>query len=107
VLCAGDRLTEGGHGFKFELRPGTTGFVVRYDGVVHGYTNTCPHAFTELDWQEAVFFDSAGLYLVCATHGALFAPDTGHCVAGPCRGQRLAKLNVSEADGNVLLLPLD
>lgn len=103
LLCESADLVDGGRGVKFPLRPGTTGFVVRFEGVVHGYVNTCPHAYTELDWQEADFFDAESMYLVCATHGALFAPETGYCIAGPCRGQRLAKLCVREQDGQVVL----
>lgn len=28
----------------------------------------------------------------CATHGALFEIETGHCIAGPCLGQNLQKI---------------
>jgi nitrite reductase/ring-hydroxylating ferredoxin subunit len=103
TLCQSNDLVEGGRGVKFPLRQHTTGFVVRYDGEVHGYVNTCPHAYTELDWQDSDFFDESGLYLVCATHGAMFAPSSGICVLGPCRGQALPKLTVREVDGVVVL----
>jgi len=43
-------------------------------------------AAPELDWQPGEFFDIAGVYLVCSTHGAIFEPNSGLCVAGPCRG---------------------
>ena len=59
----------------------------------------------ELDWQEGRFFDASGLYLMCATHGAVYAPDSGECVGGPCRGASLAKLRVEERDGQVYWLP--
>jgi len=41
--------------------------------------------------------------LVCSTHGALFEPGTGYCVAGPCRGASLERLDVRERDGRVVL----
>jgi nitrite reductase/ring-hydroxylating ferredoxin subunit len=52
---------------------------------------------------EGEFFESSGLYLICTTHGATYEPDTGHCIAGPCKGQRLKALEVVETDGNVYL----
>jgi nitrite reductase/ring-hydroxylating ferredoxin subunit len=73
-------------------------FFVRYDGVAYGYLNRCAHVPMELDWNEGQFFESSGLYLMCATHGAIYAPDTGKCVGGPCRGGRLRPVHVDERD---------
>jgi len=115
LICASAALADGGAGVRFELAaaPGTggaqrpafepTGFVVRFCGLVHGYVNRCPHAGTEIDWQPGEFFEEAQLYLVCSTHGALFEPSTGYCVAGPCRGASLSRLPVREDDGQVYL----
>jgi len=50
------------------------------------------------------FFDHSELYLICATHGATYEPDTGHCVLGPCRGKSLVPLPVAERGGAVLLI---
>ncbi|MBV8272980.1 MAG: Rieske 2Fe-2S domain-containing protein [Cupriavidus sp.] len=107
-LCEADALVEGGAGVRFSVRFGSReigAFVVRYEGAAHGYLNQCAHVPMELDWQEGQFFDSAGLYLMCATHGATYAPDTGLCVGGPCRGAALAKLRIEERDGAVFWLP--
>ena len=57
----------------------------------------------ELDWMEGEFFDDSGLYLICSTHGATYAPESGFCVAGPCRGQSLQELAVEERNGNIYL----
>jgi nitrite reductase/ring-hydroxylating ferredoxin subunit len=103
LICPADQLQEGGVGVRFELRPGVPAFAIRFDGTAHAYINSCPHAFTELDWQPGVFFDAAGLHLVCATHGAVFAPETGYCVGGPCRGAALVKLPVREQNGELWL----
>ncbi|MGH7419996.1 MAG: hypothetical protein ACREI4_00090 [Candidatus Rokuibacteriota bacterium] len=35
------------------------------------------------------------LVMICATHGAVFAPDTGLWVEGPCPGARLERLAVT------------
>jgi len=79
-------------------------FVVRYRGRVHGYLNRCGHMPVELDWQHGRFFDGAGLYLICATHGALYDPADGQCVGGRCNGRGLVALEVSEHGGSVYLL---
>jgi nitrite reductase/ring-hydroxylating ferredoxin subunit len=106
-ICASGDLPEAGTGVRFALGPGDPeqkGFAVRFLGEVRGYVNRCPHLGTELDWQPGEFFEAGGLYLVCSTHGALFEPRTGFCVAGPCRGASLEPLDVRENDGQVLLL---
>jgi nitrite reductase/ring-hydroxylating ferredoxin subunit len=108
VICASGALADGGPGVRFELDPAvhftTAAFAVRHCGTVRAFANRCPHAGTELDWNPGEFFDETGLYLMCATHGALFEPGNGYCVAGPCRGASLEPLEVVERDGQVILL---
>ncbi len=107
-LCAAADLEEGGLGVRFSVtldQREIGAFVVRFDGAAHGYLNQCAHVPMELDWQEGRFFDASGLYLMCATHGAVYAPDSGECVGGPCRGASLAKLRIEERDGHVYWLP--
>ncbi len=91
-VCAADELVDGGPGVRRAARyldGDAVVFFVRYDGQVHGYLNRCAHVPMELDWVEGQFFDSSGLYLMCATHGAIYAPESGRCVGGPCRGRLL------------------
>lgn len=87
-----------------ELGERETGFVVRYNGNVHGYVNQCAHVPVELDWQEGDFFDLSRHYLICSTHGAHYEPASGYCVMGPCKGRSLHKLKVIERDGNIYLI---
>jgi len=100
-VCASEDLLERGPGMRRDAcvagKPATV-FFVRYVGAAYGYVNRCAHVPMELDWVEGQFFESAGLYLMCATHGAIYAPDTGRCVGGPCRGARLRALRVEEQD---------
>ncbi|MBA2690164.1 MAG: Rieske 2Fe-2S domain-containing protein [Burkholderiales bacterium] len=99
-------LEEGGEGCRFKIDLGGKahpGFAIRFDGQVHAFLNRCPHLGTELDWQAGQFFDDSGLYLICATHGAIFMPSTGYCVSGPCKGQRLVRLPVLERDRSIFL----
>lgn len=109
LICASEALADGGTGVRFTLRvdPRTgfehTGFAVRFRGKACAYVNRCPHQGTELDWQQGEFFETTGLYLVCSTHGALFAPNSGFCIAGPCRGACLEPLELQEQEGQVFL----
>lgn len=104
LICASGDLAEGGKGVRFPVIAGAhdaTGFVIRYDSVAHGYLNRCAHVPIELDWAPGEFFESSGLYIMCATHGAIYTPDTGYCSGGPCRGSRLRKINIVEKEGQI------
>ncbi|HEX8010816.1 MAG TPA: Rieske 2Fe-2S domain-containing protein [Casimicrobiaceae bacterium] len=104
LICRSDALLDGGAGVRFEIRrAGVTlpAFAIRFRGAVHAYLNECRHQATELDWNPGEFFDAGRLYLICATHGALYQPDTGWCVDGPCRGARLGAVTVFERDGGI------
>lgn len=106
LICAAGQVADGGPGVRFdlpELGGRVTGFVVRYNGAPYAYVNRCAHVPVELDWQEGDFFDTSGHYLICATHGAHYEPESGHCVMGPCAGDALQPLAVVERDGNIYL----
>nr|WP_245570646.1 Rieske (2Fe-2S) protein [Arenimonas composti] len=69
--------------------------VVRRDGDrVRAWLNICPHAGRRLDWAPGRFLVDKG-QLVCAAHGASFEMENGLCVAGPCRGQSLVRVDVA------------
>jgi nitrite reductase/ring-hydroxylating ferredoxin subunit len=78
-------------------------FVVNHEGAVHAYVNRCPHVGAPLDLWPNEFLDEEGRTLVCATHGALFEPDTGRCIGGPCMGDALTRLPVRR-EGEVLVV---
>jgi nitrite reductase/ring-hydroxylating ferredoxin subunit len=79
------------------------GFVVNFDGRYHAYVNRCSHAGTPLDWWPNEFFSDDGRLLICATHGALFEPDSGRCAGGPCGGSALWPLAVRVEDDQVIV----
>lgn len=74
-------------------------FAVRHRGRLHAYLNRCRHQSLPLDFGDARFFDEACDALVCTHHGARYRPETGECVAGPCRGARLTPLALEVRDG--------
>lgn len=104
TVCAlEDLLATGARGFAigegdWPLR----GFVLRdASGGVHAYVDQCPHAGHALALKEHAFLTPDGAYIKCSSHGALFERDTGLCVAGPCAGRRLQRLEVS-LDGDLV-----
>ena len=114
-ICASDEVRECAKGVRFPVQLSfasraerhSTGFVVRYHGKVYAYLNRCAHVASELDWQPGEFFDHSGLYLMCATHGAVYEPETGRCAGGPCRGAYLRPIPTLEQGGSIFWQPDD
>lgn len=89
-LCRLEELAEGSaRGFDIEGMPV---FAVRKFGEVFVYLNSCPHIGVPLEWLPDQFLNSERELIQCATHGALFAIESGLCVAGPCVGEALEPL---------------
>lgn len=102
-LCQANEVVEQGAARPFDVMfagQRCRAFAIRYQGQVHAYLNRCTHVPMELDWQPNQIFDNTGSWLLCATHGAHFQPDTGACAGGPCRGA-LVKIALSERDSRV------
>lgn len=85
------------------LGESATGFVVRFHDKPYAYINQCAHVPVELDWNEGDFFTVQKDYLICATHGAHYQPDTGFCVMGPCKGKSLKPIEVIEQNQQVII----
>jgi nitrite reductase/ring-hydroxylating ferredoxin subunit len=77
--------------------------IVNSDGKAHAYINCCPHQFIPLETFPNHFLTEDKRHLVCSGHGALFELSTGFCARGPCAGQALDRLKISEKDGAVYL----
>jgi nitrite reductase/ring-hydroxylating ferredoxin subunit len=114
AICSSDTLTEGGSGVRFTVpaKVGADGtapkdqaaFLIRFHGQARAFLNRCGHVPIELDWEHGNFFDFSGQYLVCATHGALYAPESGRCVSGRCAGRGLVAVPLLEQDGMIYWL---
>jgi nitrite reductase/ring-hydroxylating ferredoxin subunit len=78
-------------------------FLINYHGSFHAYVNRCRHMTTPLDFVRYQFFTEDGRHLICLTHGALYDPESGLCVDGPCKGQSLYPLPV-RVDGDEVLV---
>lgn len=78
-------------------------FLYRRGDSVVAYVNSCPHVGTPLDWVPDRFLAPDGRHFLCATHGALFRPEDGYCVAGPCAGRSLEPVPVRLEGGRVVV----
>lgn len=78
-------------------------FLINHRGEFHAYINRCRHMTTPLDFVRYQFFTEDGKHLVCMTHGALYEPDSGLCLEGPCKGLSLYRLPVKVDEDEVLV----
>jgi nitrite reductase/ring-hydroxylating ferredoxin subunit len=104
-LCGADELKEG-HSLGFDQVPGQPAFfILRHQGRAYGYRDACPHyGDTPLAWRKDAYLNADGSRIVCAAHGAEFAPDTGVCLLGPCLGEKLIPVALDQdADGGLRL----
>lgn len=88
-LCCASALVERGAAVPFDVvYAGQTcrAFAIRFNEHPYAYLNRCTHVAMELDWQPNQIFDASGQWLLCASHGAAYSPDSGACAGGPCRG---------------------
>jgi nitrite reductase/ring-hydroxylating ferredoxin subunit len=77
------------------------GFVVRQGEQIFAYQNFCMHVGHQLNWMPDGFLTKDRKAIMCSSHGALYEIDTGLCVAGPCIGKELNKVDVEVRDGVV------
>jgi nitrite reductase/ring-hydroxylating ferredoxin subunit len=102
-LCNSSDLVDSGLAVPFDVIYGgqtCRAFAIRFKGKVHAYLNRCSHVAMEMDYQPNRFFDASGQFLMCATHGAMYRPDSGACAGGPCNGGLIA-ITLSEQGGVV------
>lgn len=76
-------------------------FVVNFHGELHAFVNECRHVAMTLDWVDNQFFTEDGQFLLCPTHGALYRPDSGECVAGPPCGKSLHPVGLRDDGSHV------
>jgi nitrite reductase/ring-hydroxylating ferredoxin subunit len=82
------------------------GFLVgRIDDTWCAYANVCRHRALPLDLGASSPMSDDGRYLLCHQHGALYRPVDGKCVSGPCAGESLTPVTVTEDENGGLVLP--
>ena len=107
TLCALADLPDPG-ARNFVLQIGARyfhGFVVRRGEAVTGFVDICPHMGLPLAQKLDDYLSPDGALIACDWHGALFRPQDGMCVGGPCQGQALTPWPVRVAAGLVKTAP--
>jgi nitrite reductase/ring-hydroxylating ferredoxin subunit len=105
AICSVQELADPGT-LEFSVGDGDWplhGVVVKFEGRIHAYVNSCPHLGVPLNYRPNEFFAPYEPLLQCSVHGALFVPHTGKCVAGPCTGRYLQQLAIETIDGYLYL----
>lgn len=77
------------------------GFIVRRGETVTGFVDRCPHMGLPLAQKLDDYLSPDGSLIACSWHGALFRPEDGHCVGGPCAGAALTPWPVTIVGGIV------
>ena len=104
IVCSADELDDKGCR-EFSIGDGDwplRGFVVREGGDVFAYQNICMHVGHPLNWKPDSFLTKDGSRIMCASHGALYDIASGECVAGPCPGKFLKKVEIEIRDGIIV-----
>lgn len=96
-VCTEAELAEGR--FREFMLADQPCFVFRRRNRLFAYRNLCPHLGITLNWLPGQFMDSDHCFIHCANHGALFTPEAGDCIAGPCQGERLTPVAVRAHNG--------
>ncbi len=99
-----DQIADGkARNYVLQMRAGRFhGFVVRRGQAVFGYVDRCPHMGLPLAQQLDRYLTPDGSLIACSWHAALFEPETGACVGGPCGGSRLTPWPVTVRDGRIV-----
>lgn len=74
--------------------------VGRSGGALRAYLNVCAHQAVPLDVGADSPMSDDGYHLLCHQHGAIYRPNDGFCVSGPCKGDKLVAVAIESADGD-------
>lgn len=104
-LCADEELVEGRYReFRIDHDDEPLWLVAtRRKGQPRAWINLCPHQARPLNFAPDRFLTDDDNRLVCAHHGAVFDPDSGACVAGPCLNAELRALAVRQREDGVFV----
>ncbi|WP_431357218.1 Rieske (2Fe-2S) protein [Pseudomonas jessenii] len=106
VCHINDILPGTSQGFRYSPFGHDDIFLVNQGGIIYGYRNSCPHwPGSTLPLKKGQYLDEYAKHIVCRGHGALFEIETGICISGPCRGERLTALSIEvDEHGNVFVV---
>ncbi len=91
-------------GFQVKIRGKIHyGLVVRKQEKFYAYRNECRHLSITLDLNDEQFFNAEGTHLQCQMHGATYEIENGECIAGPCVGSRLERLEIQIEENRLVV----
>lgn len=104
-LCRTEELAEGHYREFIVEHDAQSIFLVatRHQGQAKAWLNICPHQGRALNWAPDRFITDDAGRLVCAAHGAVFEPEHGVCVSGPCENASLRGVELVERDDAILI----
>jgi nitrite reductase/ring-hydroxylating ferredoxin subunit len=76
--------------------------VVNHGGTLYAYVNRCLHVPMTMDWIDNQFMTEDKQFILCATHGACYLPNTGECVTGPPFGKFLIRVPLTISGEDVI-----
>lgn len=102
-LCPSDQVAEGQYREIEIQHQGEPLWLIltRREGQTRAWHNVCPHQGRPLNFAPDRFLTDKHNQLVCCHHGAVFEPDGGICVSGPCERAELKGVEVSESEGQI------
>ncbi|MDO6452818.1 Rieske 2Fe-2S domain-containing protein [Neptunomonas phycophila] len=109
-LCHIDDIAEGeAKGFLVNDDGNDTFFIVKSEGKLFGWFNSCPHIDgAPMAWRKDAYLNAKRSHIACHAHGALFEPKTGLCIQGPCVGKTLESVTIKvNLDGHAWVLLSD
>jgi nitrite reductase/ring-hydroxylating ferredoxin subunit len=78
-------------------------FIHNANGTFKAYRNACPHYDVPLNHTPGEVFTSDRQHFLCMTHYAKFETTHGRCVEGPCEGEFLEHIPLTQ-EGNLLFV---
>lgn len=105
-LCPSQTITEGEFIELDTVVDGKRRFLVatRHEDRARVWLNVCPHQGRPLNWAPNQFLKDEHGNLVCAAHGAVFEPDSGVCIAGPCHRAALTPVSIEDDGTDIRIL---
>jgi nitrite reductase/ring-hydroxylating ferredoxin subunit len=80
-----------------------TFLVGRVEAGWRAYANVCRHRALPLDLGASSPMSDDGRHLLCHQHGALYRLDDGKCMMGPCAGEWLTQVPVTQHEDALAL----
>ena len=75
--------------------------VTNYKKKIYAYLNSCPHDTRPL-CKDPEYLWTKKKQLQCMHHQALFNPQDGRCIKGPCEGDYLLKISTIQKNGELI-----